>query len=482
MKGTTSGTRMLLPALFILVFTSSLTASPPNILFIVADDMGWADVQWRDSSMYTPNLEQLKAEGVELTNAYAQPSCTPSRAAFLTGIYPFRMGIQNSVFEELENISVPLDKKMLPQSLKELGYATHMVGKWHLGFCRWDMTPTRRGFDSFYGMYNGYADYFTHTEHRDGYDLVFNDTPVWSANGTYSTHLFTQRTIDILKTHNRSQPLFIYLAYQAVHGPHQVPEHYVSNFCADVTASEDRKLLCGMGAAMDEGIGNITRVLEELGYMDNLLIFFTSDNGGPVHTGSSNWPLRGSKLTLWEGGTKVTSFLYSSSLLRGNTSYDGLVHAVDWYPTLLRLAGAKKNIPNIDGLDLWESISTNGVSPRQEFVYDINDDKQRAALRYKNYKMTWNKPGHPDGWYNPPPGVAQPPEWNYTSEYMLFDLDTDPTETTDISSRRQVKKVYKHMKSKLDSLRLTMPPQLHPPKLKEGDPTNWGGAWTPGWC
>ncbi|XP_025102975.1 arylsulfatase J-like [Pomacea canaliculata] len=475
---------MLLQAFFLSTLMSlSMTTSPPHIMMIVSDDLGWADVGWRDRSMYTPNLDRLKAEGVELTNAYAQPTCTPSRAAFLTGIYPFRMGIQDSVFSALENISVPLDKKMLQQSLKEVGYATHMVGKWHLGFCRWDMTPTRRGFDSFYGMYNGYSDYFTHTGHWNGYDLVFNDRPVWSANGTYSTHLYTQRTIDILRTHNRSQPLFIYLAYQAVHGPLEVPEHYVNNFCSGVTTSEDRKLHCGMGAAMDEGIGNITRVLEELGYMDNLLIFFTSDNGGPVNTGSSNWPLRGSKLTLWEGGTKVTSFLHSNTLLRGNTSYNGLVHAVDWYPTLVRAAGGRNLPENIDGLDLWGSISRNEVSPRQEFVYDINDVKDRAALRFQNYKLTWKYPGNPGGWYNPPPGVNAPAEPRPgRKEYSLYDLNADPTERNDISSRADVSSVYASMVRKLDGYRRLVTPSLRPRTLRAGRPQRWGGAWTPGWC
>ncbi|XP_025103138.1 arylsulfatase J-like [Pomacea canaliculata] len=474
---------MLLQLFLISTVMSSLTtASPPHILLIVADDLGWGDVGWRDPSMYTPNLNRLRAEGVELTNIYTQPSCTPSRAALLTSTYPFRMGIQNSVFNNLQNISVQLDKKMLPQSLKELGYATHMVGKWHLGFCRWDMTPTRRGFDTFYGMYGGVEGHFDHTGTWNGYDLVFNDTPLWSANGTYSTHLYTQRTIEILETHNSSQPVFIYLAYQAVHEPLEVPEYYVNNFCANVTASADRKLRCGLGAAMDEGIGNITRVLEERAYMDNLLILFMSDNGGPVNTGSSNWPLRGSKLTLWEGGTKAVCIAKSKTLLTANTSFNGLAHVVDWYPTLVRLAGGNSTIEGIDGLNLWDSIATNGVSPRQEFIYDVNDVKNRSALRYKNYKMTWNKPGSPDGWYNPPPEVEQPPESNYSKLYMLFDLDTDPTETTDISTRADVKTVYKSMKTKLDNLRLTMSPSQQASDIMAGKPQYWGGAWTPGWC
>ncbi|PVD27271.1 hypothetical protein C0Q70_12426 [Pomacea canaliculata] len=322
---------MQLQAFLVFMVSSSLTtASIPHILLIVVDDLGYSDVGWKDPEMYTPNIDRLRANGVELTNAYAGPSCTPSRTAFMTGIYPYRMGIQDDGFRGIMNISVPLDKKMLPQSMKELGYATHMVGKWHLGFCRPEMTPIGRGFDTFYGMYHGASDHFYHNSSWNGYDLSFNNTPAWSANGTYSTYLHTQRTIDILQTHNLSQPLFLYLAYQAIHEPLQVPEHYVNTFCSHVITSEDRKTRCGIAAAMDEGIGNITRELEDRGYMDNLLIVFTSDNGGPVNVASSNWPLRGGKKTLWEGGTKVLSFLYSKTLLNGNTSYSGIVHAVDW--------------------------------------------------------------------------------------------------------------------------------------------------------
>ena len=127
----------------------------PHILFIVADDMGWNDVGFRDSEMYTPNIDKMASEGMVLNYSYMQAVCTPSRAAFLTGVYPFRMGLQHSVLSAMQNASVPLKYEFFPQLLQRAGYKTHMVGKWHLGFCNYNMTPTHRGFHTFYGMYNG---------------------------------------------------------------------------------------------------------------------------------------------------------------------------------------------------------------------------------------------------------------------------------------------------------------------------------------
>ncbi|KAK7476309.1 hypothetical protein BaRGS_00032427, partial [Batillaria attramentaria] len=395
--------------------------------------------------------------------------CTPSRAAIMSGRYPFRLGIQNSVFSALRNNSLPLDLKILPQHMKELGYATHMVGKWHLGFCRWEMTPTYRGFDSFYGMYNGHAHYFNHTGHFKGYDLVFNEQPLW--------------TIDILESHasvKDDTPLFIFLSYQAVHGPLEVPEHYVTDFCAHVT-DPTRRLHCAMTAAMDEGIGNITTTLQQLGYTDNLLIAFTSDNGGPVKLGSSNWPLRGSKITLWEGGTRSVSFLHSKTLLKGSYTWDGLMHAVDWYPTLVRAAGDKKEIPGINGMDLWREIRKNRRSKRTEFVYNIDDVKNTAALRWKGWKIIHNKPGSPDGWYNPPAGVTAPPEpKGKYPEYMLFDLESDPAEMHDLGEVKV--DLRKTLAKKLRGYEAEMVPSVQGRKIEAGKPKNWGGAWTPGWC
>ena len=287
--------RLALGVFFICLFiqTAEQASDRAHIVVFMADDLGWNDVGFRDEDMHTPNIDKLSSAGVNLNYSYMQQVCTPSRAAFLSGYYPFRMGLQHSVLEALQNASMPLKYRLLPQDLQSQGYKTHFIGKWHLGFCNYNMTPTYRGFDTFYGLYNGKADYYSHISRRKGYDMHNNTghgegksfTVAWSDKGTYSTHLFTDKTIQILENHNKSKPVFIFLSYQAVHGPLEVPKYYVNKFCANVTTGKDRKLHCAMTAAMDEGIGNVTAALDRLGFSDKLITLFISDNGGPIKLG-----------------------------------------------------------------------------------------------------------------------------------------------------------------------------------------------------
>ena len=283
--------RLALGVLFLccLLHTADQAPARPHIVVIMADDLGWNDLGLRDSEMHTPHLDQMASEGVNMSSSYMMQVCTPSRAAFLTGVYPFRMGLQHFVITGPMNASLPLQYDLLPQRLQRLGYQTHMVGKWHLGFCNPAMTPTHRGFHSFYGLYNGQADHYNHKTGDSGYD-IHNDRGSsfvvdHSANGTYSSHLFTDKAIELLQNHDQSQPLFLFLSYQAVHYPLQVPDRYVNEHCANVTTGEYRKLKCAMTAAMDEGIGNVTAALDTLGFSDNLITLFLSDNGGPIKQG-----------------------------------------------------------------------------------------------------------------------------------------------------------------------------------------------------
>lgn len=455
----------------------------PHIVLIVADDLGWADVGWRDSEMYTPVLDHLAREGVILDQAYMQSSCTPSRAALMTGRYPFRVGLQHTTISAARAQYLTDDVRILPQYLKDLGYATHIVGKWHLGFCNWRYTPTYRGFDTFYGYYNAAEGYYNHTGKKNGYDFRDNLQVDWSAMGHYSTHLFAARAQRIIRNHNPSQPLFLYLPFQGVHGPFEVPEHYIQNHCAQVE-DDARRIHCGMVAALDEAIGNVTRTLEEAGLLNNALLVFSTDNGGPTKKGSSNWPLRGSKTTLWEGGNRAVSFLYGRSLLQqARTTYTGLIHVVDWLPTLMGVAGSDgNNIPSdIDGMNLWSHISTGRDSPRREFVYNINDVKDNAALRLGKYKLIQGKAGKPNGWYYPPRGAGRPRRPKGRPPTLeLFDLERDPTETTNIADEKP--DVVQRMLRKLDRYRRDLIPTVKQPVLREAHPRFANYTWSPGYC
>ncbi|XP_049511635.1 arylsulfatase B-like isoform X1 [Dermacentor silvarum] len=355
-------------------------ARQPHVVFIVADDVGWNDVPWHNAGLFSPNLARLASEGVILEQYYAQPICTPTRAAILTGRYPYKLGRQGHVLNPLEPTGLTTSVPLLAEELSRLGYSAHALGKWHLGYCSWSYTPTARGFDSFSGFYLGSQDHYSHTAtidiHTGGFDYRANATPDWDARGHYSSKLLADDTIKLLADHaGQERPLFLYLAFQAVHAPLQVPPEY--KVPCTKYHNKNRQLLCGMLNALDEAVGRIEKALMHHGYWNNTLLVFTSDNGGQILEGGNNWPLRGNKNTLWEGGTRVPAFVAGPLLKKTGYTNRKVVHAVDWFPTLLSLAGEKGGPENLDGVNQWEVLSEDATQVRQEFVYNI---RKRAHL------------------------------------------------------------------------------------------------------
>lgn len=389
--------------LFLVIFASVFATSAwnynvkPHILFIVADDLGWNDVSWHNPDIMMPTLDKLARKGVILNASYVQPQCSPSRGALMTGYYPFHIGMQHGIVNRYQPKYMPKEKETLPEALKKLGYATHMVGKWHLGFCNWSYTPTHRGFDSFYGFYSGAEDYYTH-RHYGGYDFRFNETVHHPIKMRYSTTLFGKRASDIVLNHDPDkEPLFLYLSFQGVHTPLQVPKKY-SNQHGHVK-NRNRRIYSGMISAMDDAVSLVYRALQKKKFTNNLLVVFTSDNGGASYIAGSNWPLRGSKNTLWEGGTRVPTFIYSKTLLKKTgIVHDGMLHITDWFPTLVGVAGGHTS-PFMDGLDQWLALSRGWPSPRTEFVYNIDDVKKTSAIRSGDYKLIVGSPGRYNNWY-----------------------------------------------------------------------------------
>ncbi|KAL8592585.1 hypothetical protein ACOMHN_026515 [Nucella lapillus] len=472
--------------LVLLIYCSLQTTSArkPNIVFILADDLGWNDVGWRNPHMNTPTLDRMAREGMILGQSYAQSTCSPSRMALMSGRYPYHLGFQHVKISVKIPHFLPNDQPIMPEALKSLGYATHMVGKWHLGFCNWKYTPTYRGFDSFYGFYSAAEDYYDHTVRGKYYDFRNNDQVDKSVIGQYSTQLFGDRAVRIINQHNPSQPLFLYLSFQAVHGPLQVPQHYTNGLCSQIR-DKDRRTKCGMIAAMDEAVNNVTQVLKHRGLLDNTFIVFTSDNGGPVKVASSNWPLRGSKITIWEGGTRAAGFVYGPSFLqRTNTSYEQLIHMVDWYPTLVEAAGGGSSVPHIDGVSQWKNLQSGRQGPRTEFLYNMDEVTNSSALRQGRFKLVQGFPGSPNGWF------AQP-EQNEQSEvihggqaksppFQLFNLEEDPAERHDILHSHP--DVFRQMNARLQEYRRTLKPTQNLPPSGGSNPRHFGGNWSPGWC
>jgi len=390
----------------------------PNILFIVADDLGWNDVSWHNPNIHSPRLEELASQGVKLNQYYVQPTCTPSRVAFMTGKYPYRVGRQHSYIKPLSPAGLPTDVDIMPQFFKKAGYQTHAIGKWHLGFCHQNYTPTYRGFDSFYGFYNGAEGYYSHTKWAsgpsgpvEGYDFRFNEMILIGpeVSGKYSADLFVNRAQALFehfafeKELGKDSPWFTYLSFQSVHEPLQVPHEYTENVCQ--YKSWARHYYSAMVSSLDDAVDQVVSSLKETGQYSDTLIVFTTDNGGAVKFGGSNLPLRGTKGTMYEGGTRGVAFMHSPLLHRTGYESNSLMHATDWLPTFMEAIGEGELLREaaLDGVSQWGALSSGkggSYSAREELVYNIKEKPFMAALRYRDYKLVWGSRTKKDVWFS----------------------------------------------------------------------------------
>jgi len=378
-------TTVVLLALLALLSPDAHSESKPNIIYFLIDDLGYADCGFNGGKdIQTPNIDKLAKEGAVLKSYYVQPVCSPTRSALMTGRYATHTGVYN-VVRPGAPWGLPLNERLLPQALKEVGYTTAITGKWHLGEFQSDYTPTRRGFDHQYGHYFGALDYFTHD--RDGkMDWYRNDKPL--AEEGYTTHLVAKEAIRLIREQAPDKPLFLYVPFNGIHSPHQVPDHYTEPY---KHLPKLRQSIAGMLAAVDEAIGQITAALAEKGLRENTLIIFSSDNGGPgPGSATMNTPLRAGKGTLYEGGIRVCSFATWPGKIPAGITIDEPMHAVDWYPTLVKLTGAPATQALApDGLDIWPVLTQGAKSPHDALLLPgMAPDKM--ALRMGNWKLLLN--------------------------------------------------------------------------------------------
>ena len=400
MKSYPAKLTLILSLAFLLAGPAAIRAADPkpNIIYIIADDLGWKDVGFHGSDIKTPNLDRLASGGAKLEQFYAQPMCTPTRAALMTGRYPFRYGLQTLVIPSSYTYGLATDEWLLPQLLKEDGYKTAIIGKWHLGHADAKYWPRQRGFDYQYGPFIGELDYFTHEQH--GVIDWFRNNDRVKEKG-YTTALLGSDAVKWIDGQDAATPFFLYLSFNAPHTPYQAPQDYLDQY--KNIADPSRRAYAASITALDDQIGRVLAALDQKKMRDNTLIVFQSDNGGtrnPMFAGEldmskvkipcDNGPYREGKGTLYEGGTRVCALANWPGHIKPGT-VDGMIHVVDMLPTIAGLAGASTaKCKTLDGLDVWPAISTGAASPRTEVIYNI--EPFRAGVRQGDWKLIWRTP------------------------------------------------------------------------------------------
>lgn len=357
----------------------------PNIVYFLVDDLGYADCGFNGGKdIKTPQIDKLAKEGTILKSFYVQPVCSPTRSCLMTGRYATHTGVY-SIVRPGAPWGLPLDEQLLPQALREAGYTTAICGKWHLGEFQPEYTPTRRGFDHQYGHYFGALDYFTHI--RDGKPDWYRDDKPLQESG-YTTELLAKEAVRLIGAQPKDKPLFLYLPFNGIHAPHQVPERYLTPY---QSLAKPRQTIAGMLSAVDEAIGQVVDALEKKGLRKNTLIVFSSDNGGPgPGRVTFNTPLRAGKGTTYEGGIRAAAFATWPGKIPRDETIDEPLHAVDWYPTLLHLAGAtrEQKLP-ADGKDLWPTLTRRAKSPHETLLLH-GTRPGVAAVRKGDWKLLVN--------------------------------------------------------------------------------------------
>jgi len=358
-----------------------LAQSKPNLILIIADDLGYAGISAQGCDIPTPHIDSIARSGVRFTNGYVScPVCSPTRAGIITGRYQQRFGHEfnpGPAGEADTVFGLSTDEAALPERLKKLGYATGMVGKWHLGYRR-DSLPLQRGFDEFFGFPGGAHSYVA--DDRQGNPVMRGNDPVKESG--YLTDAFAREAVAFIKK-NKDRPYYLYLPFNAVHAPMEALNNYKARF--PKITDELRLIHAGMLSAMDDAVGAVLKTVRDAGQESNTLIVFISDNGGPTQqTTSSNKPLRGVKGQVYDGGIRVPYMMQWNGKIRAGAVYDQPVIALDIHPTFVTAAGGSLP-PNLDGVDLMPYVTgKNRDAPHSALYWRFG---QQWAIRMGDWKL-----------------------------------------------------------------------------------------------
>jgi arylsulfatase B len=393
------------------------TSAKPNLLVIVADDLGYADVGFNGGKVIaTPNLDRLVASGINLTDFRACPMCSPTRAGLLTGRWPLRFGLMRSVVPPWSTNGLTHQEKTLPELLAPAGYEQRVImGKWHLGHARREFLPLAHGFTAYYGHYNGAIDYFKHT--REGENDWHRDDRSVREEG-YSTDLLGAEAARFIGEAPAGKPWFLYLPFNAPHAPFQAKAEDLQKYPQFKLA--ERRAYAAMVDSLDQAIGRVLAALQGRPDATNTLVLFFSDNGGVLKAGSSNRPWRGGKLTVYEGGTRVCAAIWwPAGGLTGGGHFAGRIGYIDVLPTLLAAAGER--LPrNLDGLNFLPALHGQPLSPRLWFSYMHQSEEALASV----HDGPWKLIAEGDFFATKPDAAPK---------LQLYNLQTDAGETTDLA-------------------------------------------------
>ena len=447
--GRAGGTCLLMVTLLASLYChgAGLEQDRPNIVIVVADDLGWADVGFHGSPIETPNLDRLASEGMELSRFYTTPSCSPTRAALMTGRNAFRLGIAYATIMPWSNNGVHPEERFMPEAFRDAGYQTAMFGKWHLGHAQQTYHPNQRGFDHFYGHLHTEVGFYPPFASQGGKDFQRNGVSVDDQG--YETFLLVDEASRWLDARDRSRPFFIYLPFLAPHtpldappafkqkyrnlqddrGPARSPVDRISQMSrkSGRTASQ-RPVYAAVVDAMDFAIGRLMAKLAAEGVAENTILLFFSDNGGQAifgAGGADNTPLRGGKGEVFEGGIRTVAVLHWPREIEAGQKLEQVVSVMDVFPTLAAASGVETGAARaLDGISLWPAIGRGEFVAREQPLFFAQESPNFGSFKHTLIDGDWK--------------LIQLVEQDLEQtriENLLFNTREDPYEYDDLADR-----------------------------------------------
>jgi arylsulfatase B len=407
----------------------------PNVVVILADDLGWADVSYHGGYIKTPQIDKLAKEGVELDRFYVCPMCSPTRAGLMTGRYPIRFGLARAVIPPWRDFGLDTAEVTLADVMGQAGYKHRgMFGKWHLGHSQRKWHPNERGFTEFLGHYNGAIDYFDLTREGER-DWHHNYQP--SDQTGYSTNLIAAGAAEFIRRSAKDGPFFCYVPFNAPHSPFQAPQKYLDQYKHLAPKSSGKKkkgnksikqTLAAMVTCMDDGIGQVLTAIDDAGVRDNTIVWFFSDNGGIKSVKENNLPLRGDKLSVFEGGVRVPACIRWPAGIKGGRKVTAPMANIDVLPTLMSIAGKNQHGGKpLDGLNVLPNITgeTNQLD-RDLFFYHGQSGNQSElyALTTPQWKLVVLGPN-----------IIESDFKSDKHQRMLFAIHKDPFEKNNLADQ-----------------------------------------------